>query len=317
MRILLLGEHDGRQLKTSTRQAVNAAGYLGETVDLLLVGHGLGEVVQSARTLQGVSRVLVADAPSLAAGLAEDLAALIVRLVAETGYEAVIGAHGSFTRNILPRVAAILDVAMLSDVLEILGDRTYRRPIYAGNLVATVRSDDAVQVLTVRGSRFSPAETGNTADIVAVHPESTFSGARLLATHRGGSDGPELDSARVVVSGGRCLGNAERFEAVLAPLADVLGGALGATRAAVEAGYAPNEMQVGQTGVIVAPDLYFAIGISGAVQHTAGMKDSRIVVAINLDPEAPIFEVADYGLVADLFEAVPELTVALRELEEK
>ena len=317
MRILLLGEHDGRQLKTSTRQAVNAAGYLGETVDLLLVGHGLGEVVQSARTLQGVSRVLVADAPSLAAGLAEDLAALIVRLVAETGYEVVIGAHGSFTRNILPRVAAILDVAMLSDVLEILGDRTYRRPIYAGNLVATVRSDDAVQVLTVRGSRFSPAENGNAADIVAVHPESTFSGARLLATHRCGSDGPELDSARVVVSGGRCLGNAERFEAVLAPLADVLGGALGATRAAVEAGYAPNEMQVGQTGVIVAPDLYFAIGISGAVQHTAGMKDSRIVVAINLDPEAPIFEVADYGLVADLFEAVPELTVALRELEEK
>ena len=310
MRILLLGEHDGRQLKTSTRQAVNAAGYLGETVDLLLVGHGLGEVVQSARTLQGVSRVLVADAPSLAAGLAEDLAALIVRLVAETGYEAVIGAHGSFTRNILPRVAAILDVAMLSDVLEILGDRTYRRPINAGNLVATVRSDDAVQVLTERGSRFSPAENGNAA-------ESTFSGARLLATHRGGSDGPELDSARVVVSGGRCLGNAERFEAVLAPLADVLGGALGATRAAVEAGYAPNEMQVGQTGVIVAPDLYFAIGISGAVQHTAGMKDSRIVVAINLDPEAPIFEVADYGLVADLFEAVPELTVALRQLEEK
>lgn len=317
MRTLVIGEHDGHQLKTSTRQAVNAAGYLGETVDLLLVGHGLGEVAQSARTLQGVSRVLVADAPSLAAGLAEDFTALIVRLVAETGYEVVIGAHGSFTRNILPRVAAILDVAMLSDVLEIFGDRTYLRPIYAGNLVATVRSDDAVQVLTVRGSRFSPAENGNVADIVAVHPESMLSGARLLATHRGGSDGPELDSARVVVSGGRCLGNAERFEAVLAPLADVLGGALGATRAAVEAGYAPNEMQVGQTGVIVAPDLYFAIGISGAVQHTAGMKDSRIVVAINLDPEAPIFEVADYGLVADLFEAVPELTVALRELEEK
>lgn len=310
MKVLLLGEHDGSELKVSTRQAVTAARRLGESVDLLLLGHGLDAVAGVARTLQGVSRVLVADAPHLAAGLAEDVAALVVAQAG--GYQAIVAAHSTFARNALPRAAAMLDVAMLSDVLDVSGDNTYVRPIYAGNLVATVRSADPIQVLTVRGSRFAAAEAGGAAEVVGVAAEPAFSGVRRIESRQGGGEGPELGSARVVVSGGRSLGSAEQFDAVLTPLAQALGAALGATRAAVDAGYAPNEMQVGQTGTIVAPDLYFAVGVSGAIQHTAGMKDSKVVVAINKDPEAPIFEVADYGLVADLFETVPALTEALR-----
>ncbi|MFT3960089.1 electron transfer flavoprotein subunit alpha/FixB family protein [Propionivibrio sp.] len=309
MKVLILGEHDGRQLKVGTRQAVTAASQLGEAADLLLVGHQLDGVAAAARALRGVSRVLVADAPHLASLLAEDVAALLVSLAG--GYGAIVAPHATFARNALPRAAAMLDVAMLSDVLEILGDNTYLRPIYAGNLVATVQSRDPIQVLTVRGSRFALAEEGGQAEIVALAAGPAFPGSRRIGARHGAGGGPELGSARVVVSGGRCLGSAERFDEVLSPLAEALGAALGATRAAVDAGYAPNEMQVGQTGTIVAPDLYFAIGVSGAVQHTAGMKDSKIVVAINKDPEAPIFEVADYGLVADLFDAVPALTTAL------
>lgn len=311
MNVLILGEHDGRQLKTGTRQAITAARQLGDTADLLLVGHVLEEVAASARSVSGLSRVLVADAPHLAAALAEDVAALVVSLAG--GYQAIVAAHGTFSRNVLPRAAAMLDVAMLSDVLEVLGNKTYLRPIYAGNLVATVRSGDPIQVLTVRGSRFAVAGEGGEATVATIAADPAFSGTRRLESRQGGGEGPELGSARVVVAGGRSLGSGERFEALLAPLAEVLGAALGATRAAVDAGYAPNEIQVGQTGTIVAPDLYFAIGVSGAVQHTAGMKDSKIIVAINKDPDAPIFEVADYGLVADLFETVPALTEALRQ----
>lgn len=308
--VLILGEHDGRQLKTSTRQAITAARQLGDGADLLLVGNGLDAVAAAARSVQGVSRVLVADAPHLSAGLAEDVAALVASLGGDR--PAIVAAHTTFSRNVLPRAAAILDVAMLSDVLEVVGENTYLRPIYAGNLVATVRSEDRLQVLTVRGSRFAAAADGGDAEVVAVPVGAAFPGARRIGSRQGGGEGPELGSARVVVSGGRSLGSAERFDAVLTPLAQALGAALGATRAAVDAGYAPNEMQVGQTGTIVAPEIYFAVGVSGAVQHTAGMKDSKIVVAINKDPEAPIFEVADYGLVADLFETVPALTEALR-----
>lgn len=313
MSVLILGEHDGRQLKVGTRQAVTAALRLGESADLLLVGHGLADVAAAARSLQGVSRVLVADAPHLAAALAEDVAALIVSLVSLAGsYQSIVAAHSAFSRNVLPRAAAMLDVAMLSDVLDVVGDNTYLRPIYAGNLVATVHSDDPIQVLTVRGSRFAAAADGGNAEVVAVAVGPAFAGARRIDSRQGGGEGPELGSARAVVSGGRSLGSAERFDAVLTPLARALGAALGATRAAVDAGYAPNEIQVGQTGTIVAPDIYIAVGVSGAMQHTAGMKDSKIVVAINSDPDAPIFEVADYGLVADLFQVVPELTEALR-----
>jgi len=310
MSVLILGEHDGRQLKVGTRQAVTAALRLGDTADLLLVGHDLDDVAAAARSLHGVSRVLVADAPHLAAALAEDVAALVVSLAAS--YQAIVAAHSAFSRNVLPRAAAMLDVAMLSDVIEVQGDNTYLRPIYAGNLVATVRSDDPIQALTVRGSRFAPAVDGGEAEVVAVAAGPAFPGTRRIDSRQGGGEGPELGSARAVVSGGRSLGSAERFDAVLTPLARALGAALGATRAAVDAGYAPNEIQVGQTGTIVAPDIYIAVGVSGAVQHTAGMKDSKIVVAINSDPDAPIFEVADYGLVADLFQVIPELTEALR-----
>lgn len=310
MSVLILGEHDGHQLKVGTRQAVTAARRLGDTADLLLVGHGLDDVAAVARSLQGVSRVLVADAPHLAAALAEDVAAMVVSLAGS--YQSIVAAHSAFSRNVLPRAAAMLDVAMLSDVIEMQGDNTYLRPIYAGNLVATVHSDDPIQVLTVRGSRFAPAVDGGDVEVVAVAAGPAFAGARRIDSRQGGGEGPELGSARAVVSGGRSLGSAERFDAMLTPLARALGAALGATRAAVDAGYAPNEIQVGQTGTIVAPDIYIAVGVSGAVQHTAGMKDSKIVVAINSDPDAPIFEVADYGLVADLFQVIPELTEALR-----
>jgi electron transfer flavoprotein alpha subunit len=313
MRVLILGEHDGRQLKRSTRQAVTAASQMAvqpeDTLDLLLIGHALEETAASARALPGISRVLLADAPHLAFPLAEDAAALIKTLAAD--HEAIIAAHTPFPRSVLPRVAAMLDAAMLSDVLEIQGERAYLCPIHADRLVLAVRCCDPIQILTVRSSRFAAAEDGATqAKTLAVTVGPAFSRVRRIGARHG--SGLALDSARVVVSGGRALGSAAHFSEVLAPLAERLGGALGATRAAVDAGYAPNEIQVGQTGATVAPELYLAIGISGAVQHTAGMKDSKTIVAINEDPEAPIFELADYALVADLFTAVPELVEALK-----
>lgn len=309
-KVLVLAEHDGRQLRISTRQAITAARQMGGSVDLLLLGHDLATVSAAARRVQGVGSVLLADAPHLAPARAEDVAPLLASLA--TRYQGFVAAHGSQARDILPRLAAKLDVGMLSDVLEIQPGQLYVRPIYAGNLQATVHNGEAVQILTVRGSRFAPvgdadAETSVETLTVAA-PDARVSAVRANPAQ---SSGPELATARIVVSGGRSLGSQEKFDALLAPLAQTLGAALGATRAAVDAGYAPNEIQVGQTGVIVAPDCYIAVGVSGAVQHTAGMKDSKVVVAINQDPEAAIFDVADYGLVADLFTAIPELTAAL------
>ena len=313
MSILILAEHDGAQLKRATRQAISAAQHFNAPIDLLIVGHKLNAISDEARSIAGVSRVLSADAAHLANHLAEDVAALISSI--GESYSVILAAHSVFSRNILPRAAAVLDVSMLSDVVELIADNTYVRPIYAGNLLATIKNEDAIQVLTIRASRFAVAQDAADAaqaQVVEMAVPPPYSKVRKLGVQQSSKEGPELGTARVVVSGGRSLGSAERFNTILAPLADTLGAALGATRAAVDAGYAPNEIQVGQTGTIVAPDFYLAIGVSGAIQHTAGMKDSRIVVAINQDPEAPIFDVADYGLVGDLFETVPALTEALR-----
>lgn len=309
MTVLILAEHRDGQLLPAVGRAVAAARHWNAPVHLLVAG-GTDAVAHEAAALDGVARVLRADAEHLAHPLAEDVASLILAVAAE--YDVILAAHSSYGRNVLPRVAAKLDVAMISDVLELRPDRVYVRSIYAGNVYVTLQSRDAVQVLTVHASRFKPVGAGGSAEIVAVEAPAPFGRTRWLSAARAHSDRPDLNEAKVVVSGGRSLGSAEQFEAVLAPLAGKLGAALGATRAAVDAGYAPNEIQVGQTGVVVAPELYVAVGISGAIQHVYGMKDSRVVVAINQDPDAPIFQVADYGLVADLFEAVPALAAAIR-----
>lgn len=310
MRILILAEHDGQQLSPSVLQAVTAAKTWNLPIHILVAGNNANKVAESAALIDGVERVIQASAAHFAHHLAEDIANLVVAISAD--YSVILAAHSSFSRNSLPRVAATLDVAMISDVLEINGNNTYVRAIYAGNILTTVQSVDAIQVLTIHGSKFSAANlTTTSAEIVNVAAPAAFNQTRWVSEVRSESDRPALGSAKIVVSGGRSLGSAEQFEQVLSPLAAKLGAALGATRAAVDAGFAPNDIQVGQTGVTVAPELYIAVGVSGAVQHTYGMKDSRIVVAINEDPDAPIFQVADYGLVADLFEAVPALTAAI------
>ncbi len=309
MKILILAEHDGHQLNPNVRQAVSAAQFWNSPIHLLLAGHGTDAIVQSAASIEGVERVIQANEAHLAHPLAEDLTSLIVSI--SEGYDVILSAHSSYSRNVLPRVAALLDVAMISDVLEIKADNTYVRSIYAGNILTTIQSKDPVQVLTVHSSNFTAMDLNGNAEITAVEAPASFDRTRWLSEVRSQSDRPALGSAKIVISGGRSLGSAASFEQVLSPLAAKLGAALGATRAAVDAGFAPNDLQVGQTGVVVAPELYFAIGVSGAVQHTYGMKDSRIVVAINQDPDAPIFQVADYGLVGDLFEIVPELTAAI------
>ncbi|HZV99742.1 MAG TPA: FAD-binding protein [Methylophilaceae bacterium] len=310
MKTLILAEHDGRQLSPAVRQAVTAAQFWNAPIHVLVAGHASSDIARQAAVIAGVERVIHAEASHLAHVLAEDAANLIVAFGTE--YQVIIAAHSSFSRNVLPRAAALLDVAMVSDVLEIKPGNTYIRAVYAGNIHTTIQSSDALQVLTIHSSNFAAAGIGGNAEIVTVEAPAAFSKTRWLAETRAQSDRPALSSAKVVVSGGRSLGSAEKFHQVLTPLAEKLGAALGATRAAVDAGFAPNEIQVGQTGVAVAPELYIAVGVSGAVQHTAGMKDSRIVVAINQDPDAPIFQVADYGLVADLFEAVPALTTAIQ-----
>ena len=312
MSVLVLAEHDGNQINVATRQAIGAASFWKTPINVLIVGNQLESVIASVKQLDGVSKVLVAEAPYLACQLAEDVAPLIAELGKQ--HSTIIAAHSSFSRNILPRSAALLDVAMISEVLEILDKITFVRPIYAGNLLSTVRSSDSIQILTLRGSRFELARQRAASETKVEHlslAEPTKL-TRWINKKKAVSARPELSSARIVVSGGRSLGSAENFETVLAPLADLLKGAIGATRSAVDAGYAPNEIQIGQTGTIVAPDLYFAFGISGAVQHVAGMKDCKIVVAVNLDPDAPIFKMADYGLIGDLFEIVPAMTAALR-----
>ncbi len=309
MAVLVIAEHDNKTLKRATLQAVDAAARLGE-VHLLVLGSGVDAVAQAAAKVAGVAQVKVVDDPALAEPLAEVVTAQVVPLAKD--YSHVVAAATAHGKDFMPRVAALLDVAQISEVTGIDSADTFRRPIYAGNAIATVQSSDPIKVLTVRGTSFDEAAAeGGSAAIEKVAAVAIDGQPALVGREQASSDRPELTAAQVVVAGGRGLGSAEQFQAVLEPLADRLGAALGASRAAVDAGYAPNDWQVGQTGKIVAPQLYIAAGISGAIQHLAGMKDSRIIVAINKDEEAPIFSVADYGLVADLFEAVPALTAKL------
>lgn len=306
MPILIIAEHDNQQLKIATRSAINAAEQLSQPIVVLVAGYDCRAVAEQAALCQGVSKVLLADDAAYQHGLAENLAALTAALA--VNFQHVLTPATAFGKNFLPRAAALLDVAMISDVIRVLSPDTFVRPVYAGNAIATVRSQDAIKLLTVRTTAFTPvAQQATAADIEAIssqHP--VFTGAAWQSTQASVSERPELTAARVIVAGGRGLGNAENFK-LLERLADRLGAAIGASRAAVDAGYAPNDWQVGQTGKIVAPELYIAVGISGAIQHLAGMKDSKIIVAINKDPDASIFQVADYGLVGDLFELLPQL----------
>ena len=306
MAVLVIAEHDHGTLKGATLNTVTAAATCGGDVHVLIAGQNAAGAAQAASQIQGVAKVLHADGASLAEQLAENVAAQVLHVAKD--YSHLLFPATAHGKNVAPRVAALLDVAQVSDVTQVLAADTFERPIYAGNAIATVQSGDAIKVLTVRTTGFDPAPaSGGSAAVesvaaVADSGLSSFVGAEIARNDR-----PELTAAKIIVSGGRGLGSSERFHEVLEPLADKLGAALGASRAAVDAGYAPNDWQVGQTGKIVAPQLYVACGISGAIQHLAGMKDSKVIVAINKDPEAPIFSVADYGLEADLFVAVPEL----------
>ena len=310
MAALVIAEHDHGTLKPSTLNTVTAAIACGGDVHVMVAGLNAAGAAQAASQIQGVVKVLHADAAQLAEQLGENVAAQVLAVAKD--YSHILFPATAHGKNVAPRVAALLDVAQVSDISAVVSADTFERPIYAGNAIATVQSGDAVKVITVRGTGFdaAPGSGGSASvqkiDAVADSGLSSFVGSEIAK-----SDRPELTAAKVIVSGGRALGSSEKFDAVLTPLADKLGAALGASRAAVDAGYAPNDWQVGQTGKIVAPQLYIAAGISGAIQHLAGMKDSKVIVAINKDPEAPIFSVADYGLEADLFEAVPELVKAL------
>jgi electron transfer flavoprotein alpha subunit len=309
MTALVLAEHDNASIKGPTLNAVTAAAKAGGEVDVLIVGHNSSGAAQAAAKIGGVRKILVADAPQFANGLAEAVAAQVVAVAAN--YSHVFAPATSYGKNVLPRVAAKLDSAQVSDIVSVESPDTFTRPIYAGNAIATVQSGDKVKVVTARPTNFdaAPAEGGSAA-IEALSAVEAGDSSRFVGRDIAKSDRPELQGAKVVISGGRGMGSAENFK-LLEPLADRLNAAMGASRAAVDAGYAPNDWQVGQTGKVVAPQLYIAVGISGAIQHLAGMKDSKVIVAINKDPEAPIFSVADYGLVADLFEVVPELVKEL------
>jgi electron transfer flavoprotein alpha subunit len=310
MTALVIAEHDNLSIKGATLNTVAAAALCGGEVHVLVAGHNALAAAQAAAQIPGVGKVLHADGAALAHGLAETLAAQVVALA--PGYSHILFPSTASGKNTAPRVAALLDVAQISDANKIISPDTFERPIYAGNAVATVQSLDATKVITVRTTGFDPAAaTGGSAAVESIAPVADGGSSRFVGSEIAKNDRPELTAAKVIVSGGRALGSSEKFTEVLTPLADKLGAALGASRAAVDAGYAPNDWQVGQTGKIVAPQLYVAIGISGAIQHLAGMKDSKVIVAINKDPEAPIFSVADYGLEADLFTAVPELLAAL------
>ena len=309
MTTLLLAEHDGARLDPQTAHALTAALAMGGPVHILVAGSGVAAVAASAARLNGVERVLVADDPRYAGSIAEPLTALIVDLAAS--YDAVVAAATSTGKDVLPRVAALLDVMQISDIIAVENGTTFRRPTYAGNAIDTVRSTDAKQVVTVRASAFAAASEGGNAEIVPVAAAADPALTRIVEERTAKSDRPELTSSKVVVSGGRAFGSKEKFDALLIPLAAKLNAAIGASRAAVDAGYAANELQVGQTGKIVAPDLYIACGISGAIQHLAGMRSAKVIVAINSDPDAPIFAIADYGLVGDLFTLLPELTESL------
>jgi electron transfer flavoprotein alpha subunit len=309
MAILLIAEHDNASLSEQTAKALTAALKIGSDVDILVAGKGAKAAADAAAKLQGAKKVLLAEADELEQRLAEPLAALVVSLAG--GYDTIIAPATSAGKNVAPRIAALLDVAQISEIVEVIAPDTFKRPIYAGNAIQTVKSGEAKKVITVRTASFQAAGEGGSAPVetvaAATNPGlSTFVENRLSETDR-----PELTSAKIIISGGRALGSSEKFQEVILPVADKLGAAVGASRAAVDAGYAPNDWQVGQTGKVVAPDLYIACGISGAIQHLAGMKDSKVIVAINKDEEAPIFQVADYGIVGDLFVILPELEKAL------
>lgn len=306
MAVLLLAEHDNASLKDATHKALTAAKAIGSPVHVLVAGAGCRAVADAAAALEGVEKVILADAPAYEHMLAEATAALIVSLAGN--YSALVAPASTSGKNIMPRVAALLDVMQVSDVIKVVSPDTFERPIYAGNAIQTVQAGDAKLVVTVRTASFPATGTGG-----AAAPVETAAGVedKGLSAFKGSeiahSDRPELGSAKIIISGGRSLGSAENFKTYIEPIADKLGAAMGASRAAVDAGYAPNDWQVGQTGKVVAPDLYIAVGISGAIQHLAGMKDSKVIVAINKDEEAPIFQVSDYGLVGDLFQILPEL----------
>jgi len=309
MSILVIAEHDNATLKVATLNAIAAAAKIGGEIHVLVAGSNCAAVAQAAALVAGVAKVKVADAAHYADQTAENVAALIVANA--SGYSHILAPSTSHGKNTLPRVAALLDVAQISDIVEVVAPDTFVRPIYAGNALATVKSADAVKVITVRTTGFDAAGQGGSAAVEALAAAPDLGVAKLTGRELTKSARPELGAAKIIVSGGRGLGSGENYHALLEPLADKLNAALGASRAAVDAGFVPNDYQVGQTGKIVAPQLYIAIGISGAIQHLAGMKDSKVIVAINKDPDAPIFQVADYGLVADLFAAVPELTTAI------
>jgi len=309
MTALVIAEHDNASIKGATLNTVTAAAACGGDVHVLVAGHNAAAAAEAAAKIAGVAKVIHADAEGFAHGLAENVAAQVLALAG--GYSHILFPATASGKNIAPRVAAKLDVAQISDITKVDSADTFERPIYAGNAIATVQSSDATKVITVRTTGFDAAAQGGSAavekiDAVAASGKSSFVGSEIAKNDR-----PELTAAKIIVSGGRALGSSEKFQEVMTPLADKLGAAIGASRAAVDAGYAPNDLQVGQTGKIVAPQLYIAAGISGAIQHLAGMKDSKVIVAINKDPEAPIFSVADYGLEADLFTAVPELVKSL------
>jgi electron transfer flavoprotein alpha subunit len=309
MAVLVIADHDNASLKDSTHKTVAAAQKIGGDVDILVAGTDARPAAEAAAKIAGVRKVLLAESAELGQGLAEAFEALVVPLMAN--YDAVLTPATSQGKNLSPRIAAKLDVAPISDIIEVVDASTFVRPIYAGNALETVQSSDAKKVITVRPTAFKPAADGGSAAIETLAPPAAPAKTRFVEQKLVKSARPELAGAKIVVSGGRAMGSAEEFQRIIEPLADKLGAAVGASRAAVDAGYAPNDYQVGQTGKVVAPELYVAVGISGAIQHLAGMKDSKVIVAINKDPDAPIFQVADYGLVADYKSAVPELMAAL------
>ncbi len=310
MTALVIAEHDNAAIKGATLNTVTAAAACGGDVHVLVAGHNAAAAAQAAAQIAGVSKVIHADSEGLAHGLAENVAAQVLAIAGN--YTHILFPATAGGKNVAPRVAAKLDVGQISDITKVESADTFERPIYAGNAIATVQSSDAVKVITVRTTGFdAAAATGGSASVESAAAQADSGKSRYVGSEIAKSDRPELTAAKIIVSGGRALGSSEKFNEVMTPLADKLGAAIGASRAAVDAGYAPNDLQVGQTGKIVAPQLYVACGISGAIQHLAGMKDSKVIVAINKDPEAPIFSVADFGLEADLFAAVPELTNAL------
>jgi electron transfer flavoprotein alpha subunit len=309
MTILLIAEHDNATLSDQTAKALAAAQAIGGDIDVLVAGKDARAAADAAAKLGGVRKVLLAEADALAERLAEPLAATVVALAG--GYDAIVAAATTSGKNVMPRVAALLDVMQISEIIEVVAPDTFKRPIYAGNAIQTVKSGDAKKVITVRTASFKAAPEGGSAPVESIAAAADPAVSAFVENKLSESERPELTSAKIIISGGRALGSSEKFQEVILPVADKLGAAVGASRAAVDAGYAPNDWQVGQTGKVVAPDLYIAVGISGAIQHLAGMKDSKVIVAINKDEEAPIFQVADYGLVGDLFAVLPELQKAL------